>query len=95
MTFYVSLFFKNREAMSIKSNVQKAILTGLIAFSAFSFIYVNSQYETCPFTSGDSITFIDESINKDVEETDNDFMTLPDLSMIEKGVKLLQRLTRH
>lgn len=80
--------------MTIKPNLRKVFFTALIALSASSFIYVNSQYEICPVGWGDSVPLLEEQVQQDAEQ-DGSFFTLPDLSMLEKTVDLLQRLTRH
>ena len=79
--------------MSKKFNLRSVLFTGLIALSLCSFVFVNSQYNICPMGLGDNAALFKENVKEDIAEKEADFFVIPDVTVLEKGIKLLQRLT--
>ena len=74
--------------MFLKIN-QKWIFAALIAFSIFSFIFVNVKENNCPISSSKCSELAQKEQVKEEEKTGK--FAVPDLTVLEKVARLVER----
>ncbi len=75
--------------MFLKIN-QKWVFASLIAFSIFSFIFVNVKENNCPLDASKCSELVQKEQMKEEKEETGKF-AVPDLTVLEKVVRLVEK----
>jgi hypothetical protein len=79
-----------------KLTERKNLITALIfGVSISSFVYFNGIYASCPMITDPSTILKLEDKMMDEENDHSKWSVLPDLSALQKVVRLIEKLSRH